>query len=96
MPVLNNIFTADGRFHIAYGTTTYTKLLAPCLRVGFILSSIFAQSGYLLDKENFESIYNKLVVFSGTIIGEYKALSPISLLIYQLHSSLVSALRTTL
>lgn len=73
MPVLNNIFTADGRFHIAYGTTTYTKLLAPCLRVGFILSSIFAQSGYLLDKENFESIYNKLVVFSGTIIGEYKS-----------------------
>lgn len=73
MPVLNNVFTADGRFHIVYGTTTYTKLLAPCLRVGFILSSIFAQSGYLLDKENFESIYNKLIVFSGTIIGEYKS-----------------------
>jgi hypothetical protein len=73
MPVLNNIFTADGRFHIVYGTTTYTKLLAPCLRVGFILSSIFAQSGYLLDKENFERIYNKLVVSSGTIIGEYKS-----------------------
>lgn len=73
MPVLNNVFTADGRFHIVYGTTTYTKLLAPCLRVGFILSSIFAQSSYLLDKENFEKIYNKLVVFSGTIIGEYKS-----------------------
>lgn len=73
MPVLNNVFTADGRFHIVYETTTYTKLLAPCLRVGFILSSIFAQSGYLLDKENFEKIYNKLVVFSGTIIGEYKS-----------------------
>lgn len=73
MPVMNNIFTADGRFHIVYGTTTYTKLLAPCLKVGFILSRIFAQSGYILDKDNFESIYNKLVVFSGTIIGEYKS-----------------------
>ena len=37
MPVLNNIFTADGRFHIAYGTTTYTKLLAPCLRVADVI-----------------------------------------------------------
>lgn len=72
MPFMNNITSNDRSFSFNFGQT-YTKILAPCLRVNYMLSQVFSQCGYKLDKSEFDSIYKNLVVLSTNIIGEYKS-----------------------
>ena len=61
MPFMNNITSNDRSFSFNFGQA-YTKILAPCLRVNYMLSQVFSQCGYKLDKSEFDSIYKNLVV----------------------------------
>lgn len=72
-PLLNNITSLSRSFEVIYNGNSYTKLLAPCLKVSYILKQIFANLDYTLNKIRFDSIYNSLLSFTGTIIGDYKS-----------------------
>ena len=72
-PLLNNIFTLEHKFYKVYNSSPYTKLLAPCLKVSFVLNTLFESLGYMIDMVSFEGIYKKLLLFSGTIIADYKS-----------------------
>ena len=74
MPIMNNIFTNNRSFTVTLGQgATNTKIIAPCLKVSFILESIFKQMSYILDKSNFDTLYKELIVLSTNIIGEYRS-----------------------
>jgi len=73
MPLMNNVFTGEKSLNLIYNNYSYTKLIAPCFKVQYLLDMIFESLGYILDREKFSLIYNKLIVFTGNIIAEYNA-----------------------
>lgn len=72
-PFLNNVFSVESSFYTTHLSYAYTKLIAPCLRVVFILEKICESVKYKIDKAEFEQIYRKLIVFGSSLIAEYKS-----------------------